>query len=223
MLKLSTVIPDIVSGQPFLQFGLELRLLNLARLAKVLRPFVEIRAKKPVTESSIHMALSRLQRSLAKGRSRRQEYEIERMTVHTGLMTSSYQKSEEMLRRIHQLHTAIQRRRGYITFSESSNEVTVITEASLGALVRKYLGSSAKYTNRNIVALAIHFHPRFAQIPGFLAVLLQQIMLQSINVIEVASTFTEFVLYIDEKNAKLAFDTLYQLFKFHVPPLWEST
>jgi aspartokinase len=41
---------------------------------------------------------------------------------------------------------------------------------------------------------------------------LQQVAVQGINVVEIASTATELILYLDQKDVRLAFDTLYQRF-----------
>ncbi|MCP4606727.1 MAG: hypothetical protein GY847_40500, partial [Proteobacteria bacterium] len=42
--------------------------------------------------------------------------------------------------------------------------------------------------------------------------LIQQVALQNINVIEVASTATEFNVYVRSKDVRLAFDSIYQRF-----------
>ena len=46
----------------------------------------------------------------------------------------------------------------------------------------------------------------------FLYYILQQTTLQNINIIEISSTFTEIVLYVEEQDTKLTFDTVYESF-----------
>ena len=217
MIKLSEVVPAIVSGDPFLQYGLQYRLFNLTKLASHLRPMVEERAKKTDRASAILMALSRLQRSMKKISKGPGDFRVSNIAVHTGLGTFAFDKSEDVLRRVHRLHTEVLRKNGYITITEGTAEVTVIMDTAYASLIRKLLRRSAKSENTRVSALGIHFPARYAEVPGFLCIILQQIMLQGINVVEVASTFTEFVLYIDEANTKLAFDTIYHLFDVKMP------
>ncbi|MBI3618645.1 hypothetical protein HY213_01255 [Candidatus Peregrinibacteria bacterium] len=212
MLTLSAIVPEIVGSHPFLQYGVQHRIFNLSQLAKHIRPLVELRAKKHVTESAIVMALSRHQRRASKVGMRQEEFHIEKLTVHTGLCTFSYTKTDDLPRKVHQLHTAVLRKSGYITLSEGTREITVIVDAAYAPLVRTLVGPHPKYFHARIAAVGVHFSARYVDVPGPLCIILQQIWLQHINVREVASTLTEFVLYIDEANTKLAFDTLYQLF-----------
>jgi hypothetical protein len=212
MLKLSSILPDLVTADPFLQYGLQYGIFNLSKLAAHLKPFVEVRAKKSMSTSAILMALSRHQRSLTKVAAQPQRFVIQSIAVHTGLGTFSFPKTEETLKKIHQLHTQVLRKNGYITISEGTGEVTCIVDRAYAPLIKTLVGKP-KFQNTAVSALAIHFPAAYAEVPGFLCVLLQQVMLQGINLVEIASTFTEFVLYIDESNTKLAFDTIYSLFE----------
>ncbi len=212
MLSLSSILPSIVLGDPILQYGLQYRLFNLTQLARHIKPQIEVRAKKSVSESAILMALSRYQKQLKKITPKHEQFKIEKLTVHTGLGVFSFEKTKEVLRSVNQLHSMVLARNGYITISEGISEVTVILETGFAALIRKHLGRRIKYENTSISALAVHFPAKYIAVPGLLCIILQQVMLQGINVLEVASTYTEFVLYIDEANTQMAFDTLYRLF-----------
>ncbi len=212
MLSLSSILPQIVQGDPMLQYGLQYRLFNLTQLARHIRKHVEVRAKKDVSESAILMALSRYQKQLKKISPTPGQFKIEKLTVHTGLGVYSFEKTRQVLQTANSLHKLVLEKGGYLTISESGSEVTVIVDRAFEPIIRKHLGRRTKYENAHISALAIHFSPKYLPVPGLLCIILQQIMLQGINLQEVASTYTEFVLYIDEANTRLAFDTLYRLF-----------
>ncbi|NOS67856.1 MAG: hypothetical protein HOO67_05855 [Candidatus Peribacteraceae bacterium] len=212
MLSLSSILPQIVLGDPILQYGLQHRLFNLSQLARHIQPHVEVRAKKEVSVSAILMALSRYQKQLKKIAPKAEQFKISKLTVHTGLGVFSFEKSKHVLETANALHKSILDKGGYLTISESISEVTVIVDRAFEPTIRKHLGRRIKYENMKISALAIHFSPAYLPVPGLLCLILQQIMLQGINLEEVASTYTEFVLYIGEADTQLAFDTLYRLF-----------
>ncbi len=213
MLSLSAILPQIVLGDPLLQYGLQYRLFNLTQLARHIRPHVEVRSKKKVSDSAILMALSRYQKRLRKIAPTAKQFKISKLTVHTGLVVFSFEKSRQVLETANALHKLVLDKGGYLTISEGISEVTVIVDRAFEPAIRKHLGRRIIYENTKISALAVHFSPKYLPVPGLLCVLLQQIMLQGINLQEVASTYTEFVLYIDEANTQLAFDTLYRLFE----------
>jgi aspartokinase len=213
MLTLNQAISDIITTDSFLQYGLQYQLFNLTQLAHHTRKHVEVRTKKSISNSAVLMALSRYQRRLKKFSPHPSQFKVQHLTLRTDLATVSISKTAQSLKRVHEFHTRIQASKGYITITESTGEVTMLFEVAHLPLAKKLLGRNIKFTNANLAALALHFPAQYSAAPGFLCVVLQQLMLQGINVVEVASTFTEFVLYIDERNAKLAFDTLYSLFR----------
>ena len=212
MHSISSILPELVLSDPILQYGLQHRLFNLSQLARHIRPQVEVRAKKNVSESAILMALSRYQKHMRKISPKAEQFKITKLTVHTGLAIFSFDKTKEVLRAVNALHKFVLDRGGYLTISEGTFEITVIVESDFAPIVRKYLGRKIKYERAHVSAVVIHFPPKYVAVPGLLCIILQQVMLQGINVLEVASTYTEFVLYLDEANTQLAFDTLYRLF-----------
>ena len=158
------------------------------------------------------MALSRYQKQLVKIAPTIERFTLEKITVHTGLNVFSCAKSDDVLRAINRLHAQMIRTGGYLTISEGNTEVTAIADATFAPLLQKLLGRRITHSKPRISALVIHFPAKYIAIPGMLCMILQQVMLQGINVLEVASTYTEFVLYIAEDDTRLAFDTLYRLF-----------
>ncbi len=213
MLTLTHAITDIISTDSFLQYGLQYHLLNLTKVAKHMQKHVEVRTKKSVSSSAILMALSRYQRRLKIFAPRPEQFRVHDLTLRTHVATVSMTKTQKCMQRVHDFHTEIQKNKGYITITESTGEITLLFDEKHLAAAQKLFGESITYANAHVAALALHFPEQYAAAPGFLCTVLQQLMLQGINVVEVASTFTEFVLYVDEANAKLAFETLYSLFR----------
>ena len=63
-----------------------------------------------------------------------------------------------------------------------------------------------------LASLGVTFDERYLDEPGFLYFVLQQLYFQNINIVELASTSTELILYLAQADVRLAFDTIYQRF-----------
>ena len=225
MRAVSTALQEIINSSPELQFGFYQGLFNLTQLARFVRPMVEARTYKEVQESSLVMALSRLARTrigasaigskpaLAKGR----RYEVENVSVRSGLCAFTLDRSPESHRAAQLIYTKLKRKDGYLTLSEGTSEITLIFERTELEIVLETLGSGVgaprpKMRRDHIAALGVRFHPRYIEVPGLLQRILQQISLQGINIAELASTATELVIYIGEKDVRVGLDTLLRAF-----------
>ena len=213
MLTLTTALSDMISTDSFLQHGLQYRLFNLTQLSHHLLKHLEARTKKSLSTSAVLMALSRYQRRLKKFAPAPEQFAVQDLSLRTHVATISISKTTKNNQRVHAFHTQIHAKNGYITITESTNEITMIFDIAHLPFAKKLLGDNINSLNANVAGLALRFSAEYASAPGFLCTVLQQMMLQGINIVEVASTYTEFVLYVDECNAKLAFDTLYVLFR----------
>ncbi len=214
MLRVSDALQEIVEGEPLLQFGLQHGLLNLSQVAAYIRPHIEVRTKKPLTQSAIVMSLSRLQREIRKRTPARQSYYIDQLTIQTHLCTYTFAKQKDVHRGAQKLYERVRKRNGYMTLSEGTAEITIIVDRTFQTDIASLISATPTYRHDTIASVGIQFDELFTrEVPGFLYIILQQLMLQGINLIELSSTFTGLNLYLDEKDTKLAFETLYALFK----------
>lgn len=214
MITIVDVIRDLVADNPFLQFGLGKRLFNLSRLSKELKTQVEIRAMKDVKESAILMALSRLQRSMQKDAPKREKVCVENLTIQTGLSICTFTKTKDVHQGVNKLFVALQKDNGYLTICEGIQEITILLDAKHASRVKQFIAEKPKHHQDNLAALGLTFEEKqYLATPGVICCVLQQVLLQNINLIEVSSTYSGLTLYVAENDAKLAFETLYRLFK----------
>lgn len=212
MKTITDIISSIIGENPFLQFGFSHKLFNLSQLAKFLQPLVEVRAKKEVTLSALTMSLSRLQRRRLKVAPEIQKFRVENIQIFSNLCTFTFVKTPQIHEKIHALYTHIQGQNGYMTLSEGNNEITLITEETYQQKVKEVVTENPKYSNEDVACVGVRFSEKYIDVPGFLYAVLQQVNLQRINIVELASTYTEFILYIHTKDTKLAFETLFRCF-----------
>ncbi|MHC4942154.1 MAG: hypothetical protein ACYTG7_03970 [Planctomycetota bacterium] len=213
MLKVSDAVQEIITGNPILRFGFHYRLLNLSQVARFIQPLVEARTKKEVRVTAIHMNLSRLQsrmeRRPLKGMP---EFFLDKINIHSGLCSLTLLKTPLSHKELNKIFTWVQDRNGFITITEGVSEITVIVETENLERIRKMLSEKPRNVHMNIASVGVKFSEKYLAVPGVLHQLLQQVALQNINVIEVASTATEFNIYLHENDVQLAFDSIFARF-----------
>jgi hypothetical protein len=212
MRRIADALREVVRGNPLLQFGLQNRLLNLRRTAEYLLPLLKASTRKSITVGSLTMALSRMQKDERTFGRQRARYYFDRMSLHTGLATFTFGKSKETHAGVQRLYALLQKGGRYITIAEGTGQITLIIDAEYAARVPLLLKQRPLYTHTGVASVSVIFDERYLHIPGLIFIVLQQLMLLNINIIEVSSTFTELSIYVDEKNVRLAFEALENLF-----------
>jgi len=207
MLRTTDALRATIEGNPLLTFGLTHRLFNLTRLSKYLQPLLTVRTKKDVSESAIAMALSRLQGQGITHRDRA-EYFLKTIALSTGWQTFTYGVSREVRRALAKLHLMLLAQKANFTVTQGPGQITLFVEGEHAELVERAIPCATLYRHRDLAAIAISFAERYITVPGLLALILEQVALQNVNVIEITSTFTEFTIFVAQEDAKLAFETL---------------
>jgi aspartokinase len=215
MIRLSDTLKTLVGRNPLLLFGLGHRLLNLSKTAQFLQQAVESRAKKAVKPTAILMGLSRLQRNLGKAPHALEHFRLDKITIHSDLCSLSYARHPELQGKINRFLQLIEKTQGYVNVTEGMHEVTLLFDQERLADAKRTLGDHPKSSNSDIASIGVQYNEKYNQIPGMLYQVIQQFAFQSINLLEIASTHTEFIFYVPQKDAHLAFDTLYNAFGRH--------
>ncbi|KKR21554.1 MAG: hypothetical protein UT48_C0006G0006 [Parcubacteria group bacterium GW2011_GWE2_39_37] len=213
MKKISDSLLETINNNTFIQFGFYHHLFNLTQLANFIRPLVQIKTKKDLKSSSaLVMALSRLQKEKAKKILKMEHYKIKNLTIYSRLITLTYSRTQEVVNKIDQIYNEIQKNNGYIALTQGTNELTIIINDESEAIVKKQIKDQPINVARNLGAVCIKFEKKYYDTPGLLYYLLQQVFLQGVSIREITSTFTEVIIYVDQKNVKLIFDTFYNQF-----------
>ena len=212
MIKISAVLSELISKNNFLNFGLAHQLLNLSQTAEWIKPLVEARIQKKVSSSAILMALSRMGKIKEKTVPQLREFHLKNINVYNNLCELTFAKSLGLESSLDRIYRVVQEKGGYITISQSMNEITLIVSRSCGELVKKQIAAETKFEKSHLSALGIQFDPKYVKDIGMLYYLIQQLTLQNINIWEFSSTYTEIIFYVAQKDLRLAFDTIYQRF-----------
>jgi aspartokinase len=213
VIKISEAIQDIISNSDQLLFGFHHQLLNLSQVARFIQPLVEARTQKRVRVSAILMNLSRRHQQWAQHPFHpQQQFYIDKINIHTDLCSFTLVKTSQSHRELNRLYAEVQKRDGFMTITEGISEITTIVESENFALATQWMTEPIRLVNQDIASVGVKFHEKFIEVPGLLYMILQTVTLQHINIVELASTATEFIIYIDQKDIYLAFDAILSKF-----------
>jgi hypothetical protein len=212
MIKISTAINDIFADQPIMEGGFNNKLFNLTALAKFIKPLVEARTKKSVNVNALLMSLSRLQRKKFKKVDLYKKPLVVNVTIHSGLYSISYFANWQLFEEINKAYIEIKKANGYVSIIQGIKETALIIDKKFIGILDKYITEPHKNLQKDIASLNIELDEGAYNIPAQLYFLSQAIALQGINIREISSAFSEVIFYLDEKDIKLGFDTIYSLF-----------
>ncbi|MCU0236199.1 MAG: aspartate kinase [Acidobacteria bacterium] len=215
MVSISDALSKIVAQTPFLEEGLASGIINLSALARSLRPGIEKRLLKDVSDAALVMALKRLAERIRGKQPRPKEMAkyVSDITVRSHLSEFTFRNSETMLPRQIKLLQEI-RGRGdrFVTFSSGADEVTAIVSSDLsGAMQRIFAGERLLARYDGLSAIILRLSPQTVAAPGIYYLVLKLLAWDNINVTEVVSTYTEFVILLDDANIDRAFSSLRSL------------
>ncbi len=208
MLKISAEVAEVVRNNTFLEYGLHHKLLNLSQVASFIRPLVEARVKKEVSNSAVLMSLSRLQQLFQKQQPQNEGFYVDHITIRGNLCSFAYERTKKVHRTIDRVYNQIQQRGGSMVVNEGMSTINIIVDADSVPVVAEGIPEKPKNVKTNLASLGVQFDEKFEYLPGCLDGLMQQMSLQHIDVCEISSTYTEFVFYLNEKDIPLAFDTI---------------
>jgi|SaaInlStandDraft_4_1057021.scaffolds.fasta_scaffold02980_7 hypothetical protein len=209
MIQLSQVIQTLVNRNPLIHYGMHHNLLNMSKVADFLHPMIEIRAKKQVSRGSIMMQLSRLQKNLQKITPDGITFRTNNLTLHASLAVITYDRTATLLEKVNKIVSAQMTKDSFLALNRGSSELTLIVDSELSSYIQNEIHAHPKNIIAPVTAITIHFSEKYADVPGFLYHVIQQITLQGINIVEVTSTYSELTILVAQKDARLAFDTLY--------------
>lgn len=208
----SDSLREIIQENALLQTGLRHGIFNLSKLAQFLRPELEVRTKKALSDSAILMQLSRLNRSRQFAAGSEVEIKLNTITVYSNLIVITFDKGALSEKEFSRLHKRIAGDGGFFTLTEGAHQITFILEERHRAWLLDALSVAPLYEQSEVSALALSFSDRYLKVPGLIYRLCQPLYFQNVNVIEISSTATELILFVDTPSLQLAFDTLFTRF-----------
>lgn len=202
MITVSQATKIIVERSRYLSEAMSKNLINISSLARYIRPEVEEILVKDVSESSIIMALKRLQTEL------KPQFHFKNVFVSPPdiVVRSNISLITAPTEMLDQLNLP-----AVFAQAKTNKETTCLISGKIDKENLSNLGKSAIYAP-NLSSISIALPANALHTPGVLYFFLKSIAWEGLNIVEVISTTNEFVLLFEDKDIHRAFSIIKSLF-----------
>lgn len=215
MIPISHTVEEIVKRSPLVEEGLCSGIINLSALARQIRPEIEKRHLKTVTDAAILMALKRLTaRMKRKAKRAKIMLKLREITVETNLTEYAFENSKTMIAMHRKLVDLMAEEEECMNYSQGIFETTVLVSSKLEAEVEQ-LAKDERLVSKisNICAITVRLPKKSVSMPGVYYPILKALAWENINLIEVISVFSELTLLFEEKDVDRAFSVIKALLR----------
>ncbi len=215
MIPVSEAVREMVRETPFLEEMLEEGLINYSSLARSLRPTIEERLHKAVSEGAIVMALKRMPASRPAMQSKLRSFisNLGDMVTRTNLMDFTFRNSPTLLENHARFLEAVSREKEiFCTFSQGVYETTIIIGHQGAPLMERWFKEEKLLSRKKgLSSITILLPAENTEISGFYYFILKQLAWEGVNITEVISTTNEFTIVVSDREIKRAFSILLSL------------
>ncbi len=213
MRRLNDSIIQLIEANQTLSTGIRNKLFNLSQLSRFIKPQLEVRLRKEITESSILMALSRYQSSLDKVIAIDDKNKIiQGLSVFTDLGVITFLKSKKIHEAIMTSYDKVIEKVKVFNVTEGITEITLITDYEFIKKLPLFLKKNIKTESNSISCIAVQLTNESTNMRGTFYFIFQELYFQGINIVEIASTGTELLIYLKNVDTELALETIYKRF-----------
>ena len=201
MIKIQPIVREIVLGEIEAYFALANNYMNMSSYAHRIKGAVESRAKKQVTITSLVVSLSRLRKEFKKTKPLIWDVPITNITTKLPLSEVVYENTQATLLGLESLHKNISvDRDDFFTVTAGTAEIDIICSANIESKVLKHFKTKPKIINHDLAAVGISYGSIVFGMPNVFFSLLSVTARARINIEELVSTSTEFIIIVAEKD-----------------------
>jgi len=212
MLRISDIVEEEIRRTAFLEAALADGIINHSALARRLRPRIERRLLRKVSNAAVMMALRRLGPRLARRTGGRVPSHpgLGELTVRSHLLEYTFHNSSTLRTKQRRLLARLAHApEAFVTYTQGVSQGMLIVSASLERAVEEiFAGEHRVAALRNLSALVLRLAPSIVKTPGAYYRILKQLAWENINVVDVVSTYTEFAILIQDSQVDAAFRAL---------------
>ncbi|HEY4518142.1 MAG TPA: hypothetical protein VJG48_00780 [Candidatus Paceibacterota bacterium] len=204
MIKISTVVEQILSNDEVGSTALARGVLNLSAYAKRIRKEVETRTKKSVKPGAIVTALSRMSPGIKNMPRRIPDVSTKDISLKTEIVELSYERTAETISKLGMVQKVIERKAppSFMTTTVGVKEITVLVSAEFVEDIETIFSlTKPRLKLKDLVAITIHLADNAISTPNITYALLRRIALKNINLVEIVSTYTELTFIVARKDS----------------------
>lgn len=211
MITVSNAVSQIIKDKPLIEEALSQGIINLSALARLILSEVRRLTYKDVKEGAVLMALKRQPKTiksaslvksvLGKSGNLMVRSNLSEFTVSN--VDFSVEKHQKIIKEIEKT------RKYFLTITQGTFESTVIVASDLKKTVETILGrDKIIFKLDGLCSITINLPGKTVSTPGVYYSILKVLAWEGINIVEVVSTFSEFIIILEEKEVSRAFALL---------------
>lgn len=210
MWKISDELDKIILHYDFLKAGFQHRLFNLSRLAKTLKPILERKLKKPLSEASVLMSLSRYQREKYPHPSKNpldlRSKAPGEFKVIPNLFVCSFIKAPSTKADLKEWKRHVEDQNGPLWWNEEKGLVTLITNLSFLEEMSQVIGTKPKNLHTNLTGILLDAPQSFKARSDLLHSILWNLTLGQGELIHLHMSSKQILIVISQKSRSILKD-----------------
>lgn len=213
MVTVPEAAEKIIKRSRYLSEAMSKGFINNSSLARYIKPEIEEMLFKKVNDSSIIMALNRLQKNL-KPQSRYKNIFKNRPTIiiRSNLFEINFTNSETLDTKYSQILKLKEGQKFFLTFSKGISESTIIASSEIASKIKEIVKDEKTiFELNNLSSITINLPNSSVSTPGIFYFFLKSLAWEGVNIIEIVSTVSEFTLILEDKDVNKAFSILKSL------------
>jgi len=215
MITVPEATRKIIERSRYLAEAMSKGLINYSALARYIRPELEEMLVKDVSESSIIMALKRLEPYFQPKYMHTNVFQHSpEMIVRSNLIELTVANSEDMTKKLPHIMSAYTNQQKYFfTLTEGVSETTIIASHDLLEKIKALInGEKVLETFTNLSSITIRLPKEVLNSPGIFYFFLKSLAWEGISIVEIVSTYSEFTIILGDKEVNKAFAILKSFF-----------
>jgi hypothetical protein len=216
MISVAQHTKQIIEQSPFIEEALYEGLLNVSSLARKIKPEIERRCHKSISEASIVMAINRMtidsKYQMIKSLNNYLK-EMGDITIRDKISVFTYTNSNTLSRLQSMLMEKVEiKPQAVCTFSQGISERTIIINQFLLEDLQQIMHDEHLISRKNhLSAITIKLPQNNTEYAGVYYFILKQLAWKNISIVEVVSTTNEFTMVVHQKDIHDCFKTLLDL------------
>lgn len=208
MLTTTDIVRQIVQKSYFVSETLKNNWLNLSQYATFIQPEIEQKLYKKVQIGSIITALSRIRKEI------KETFEIKikisDLSLKIPITEINFAKNSDHSAKISQLYSQLATvESSFLNIISGNTETGIFVNSRYQEEVLSIFGpQKPNLILPKLGAISIKFDPEYLDTIGSIYQILKFLVWESVNLLEIISTFTELTLIVNRKNSQQVFDIL---------------
>jgi aspartokinase len=203
MKQIADHVRDIIFSDVITLEYLHKGLLNTSAYAQSIIPEIESRSLLKPTLGSVVTALSRIKHDDIIEESLLQQFVIDNIEMKMPITELVFKKTGNTIQLLSNLYSKLSKKeRATINIVNVEHELDIFAQSDLSDIILQHFGKkNCLEIQPNLAAIILEYDPHFRNYYGMAAQVLMTIANNRVNMLECATTYSEFIIYIDQSQA----------------------